>query len=228
MYVLVAGAGRIGAQITKILTEKKHDVVVMDMDPVVCERLYAETGALTICGSATNIDTLRKAGADKADAIICLMHREADNIACSLLSKSIGIPKILARLVDNAYEEAYRLAGVNIIIRTVDLLINQILMELENPEVRNVSTLRGGKAQIYAIRIPPESPVIDHSIAEITSMRDFPDESVFMGTFSDEANDFVITRGNTVLKSGDMVFLISKSEHIDGAARILTGHKQKR
>ena len=46
--------------------------------------------------------------------------------------------------------------------------------------------------------------------------------------YREEANDFVITRGNTVLMEGDMVFLISKSEFIDSAAGILTGHGKKR
>jgi trk system potassium uptake protein TrkA len=228
MYIIVAGAGRIGTQITKILVGKKHDVVVVDLDPSTCESIYSDIGAMTICGNATTLKTLKKAGAEKADAIICLMPKEADNISCALLSKSLGIPKILARLITPNYEEAYMLAGVNIIIRTVDLVINQMLMELENPEVRNVTTLRGGKAQIYAIRVPPKSTVIDRSVADITKMKDFPDQCVFMGIYRDEANDFVITKGNTVLVEGDMVFLISKSEFIDVAAGILTGHRKRR
>ena len=228
MYIIIAGAGRIGTQLTKILAGKKHDVVIVDKEPSTCETLYSDTGAMTICGNATTLPTLKKAGADKADAIICLMPREADNISCALLSKSLGIPKILARLLTPSYEEAYRLAGVNIIIRTVDLVINQMLMELENPEVRNITTLRGGKAQIYAIRVPAGSPVIERSVSDITRMKDFPDECVLMGTYRDEANDFVITRGNTVLNEGDMVFLISKAEFIDSAAGVLTGHGKRR
>jgi trk system potassium uptake protein TrkA len=228
MYIIVAGAGRIGTQITKILIGKKHDVVIVDMTPATCEMLYSETGAMTICGNATTLKTLKKAGAEKADAIICLMPREADNISCALLSKSLGIPKILARLITPNYEEAYRLAGVNIIIRTVDLVINQMLMELENPEVRNITTLRGGKAQIYAIRLPAGSPVIDRSVADITKMKDFPDDCVFLGTYRDEANDFVITKGNTMLMENDMVFLISRAEYIDRAAGILTGQRNRR
>ncbi len=228
MYIIIAGAGRISTQLTKILVNKKHDVVVIDVDPSTCEMLYSETGAMTICGNATTLKTLKKAGADKADAIICLIPREADNISCALLSKSLGIPKIIARLITQSYEEAYRLAGVNILIRTIDLVINQMLMELENPEVRKITTLRGGKAQIYAVQVPEGSPVIKRSVADITKMKDFPDECVLMGIYRDEVNDFLITRGNTILEEDDMVFLISKSEFIDSAASIMTGHRNKR
>ena len=126
MYIIIAGAGRVGSEITRILVAKNHNVVAIDRDEQVCESIYAETGAMTINGSATELRILRRAGAEKADAIICLMHHEADNIACALLAKSLGIPHIVARLIDDAYEQAYTLSGISIIVRSVDLLINQI------------------------------------------------------------------------------------------------------
>jgi trk system potassium uptake protein TrkA len=98
MYVIVAGAGVIGIQITQMLLANKHDVVAIDRDANVCEAVYAETGALTIHGNATDLDVLEKAGAKKADAVVCLMHLAADNIACALLAKSLGVPRIIARL----------------------------------------------------------------------------------------------------------------------------------
>ena len=84
MYIIIAGAGRVGSEITKIMVNNKHDVVVIDIDPEICNDIYSETGAMTINGNATTIRTLEKAGAEKADAILCLMHSEADNIACSI------------------------------------------------------------------------------------------------------------------------------------------------
>ena len=79
MYIIIAGVGVIGKQVTQVLVENKHDVVVIDRDSEVCEAVYTETGALTIQGNATEIHILQKAGATKADAIVCLMHQAADN-----------------------------------------------------------------------------------------------------------------------------------------------------
>jgi trk system potassium uptake protein TrkA len=224
MYIIIAGAGLLGREITKILLEHKHDVVVIDKNPEVCESLYAETGATVINGSATNIRTLERAGAEKADSIICLMHHASDNIATALLSKSFKIPQIVARLIDPLYEDAYRQAGVDIVIRVADLLINQILMEIERPKVRKVMTLTGGKAEVYALKVPEAAHVVGMPIREITRQKNFPDECVFMGVY-DEANDeFSITRGAHVLKEGDTVFLLSKSQFIKQAAEFLTKH----
>jgi trk system potassium uptake protein TrkA len=225
MYVLVAGAGMIGRQITRLLLANGHDVVVIEKDAGICESLYAETGVLTINGNATDIGMLEKAGALKADAILCLMGSSADNIACSLIAKSLGVPSIVARLKDPKYSEAYRLAGVTSIVRMADLLVNQIMMEVEQPKVKKIITLSGGSADVYAVRIPPDGRSIGMSIQEIAQKRNFPKECVFIGIYKEETGDFLIPRGGNVLGGGDMVFLVSKSQYITKATDFLTGPK---
>jgi trk system potassium uptake protein TrkA len=222
MYVIVAGAGIIGQEITKVLTENKHDVVVIDKDPDVCESIYAETGALTINGNATDIHILEKAGALKADVILCLMHQSADNIACALLARSLGIPRIVSRLRNPRYEEAYNLAGVTTIVRMADLLVNQIIMEIEQPKVKKIMTLGGGKAEIYAATIPEGAKVAGMTIKEVAQKKDFPNECLFVGLYKEEKGEFLIPRGSHVVDEGDMVFLLSKSKFIRKATDIIS------
>jgi len=227
MYVVVAGAGIIGHQITKMLVENKHDVVAIDRDQDVCESIYADTGALTIHGNATDINVLERAGADKADVILCLMRYASDNIACALVAKSLGIPRIIARLRNPRYEEAYKLAGITSIVRMADLLVSQIIMEVEQPKVRSIMTLGGGKAGIYAVKILPEAKTVGMKIKAIAQHKKFPSECVFMGIYREQDDDFRIPRGNHSLKEGDTVFLSSKSQDIKEATDFLadTGAK---
>ncbi len=225
MYVIVAGAGLIGRHITRMLAENKHDVVVIDRDADVCESVYAETGALTINGNATDIYVLEKAGAIKADVLICLLRHAADNIACALLAKGLGIPRIIARLRNPEYEQAYHLAGITTIVRMADLLVNQIMMEVEQPKVRKVMTLGGGKADVYALKIPENVRSVGMTIKEITDKKKFPKECVFMGIYKEEKGDFLIPRGSHVLEEGDTVFVISKSQYIKHAVDFLTKTK---
>ena len=221
MYVIIAGAGLIGHEVTTRLVANKHDVVVIDKEQDVCESIYAETGAVAIQGSATDINTLERAGADKTDAILCLMRLASDNIACALIAKSLGIPRIIARLRDPRYEQAYRLAGVNTIVRMADLLINQILMEIEQPKVKKVMTLSGGKAEIYAVRLPEKAKSVGMTVKDIAQSKDFPKDCVFMGIYK-EQGDFLIPRGNYTLQQLDTIFLVSTSQFIKQASDFLT------
>ena len=222
MYIIIAGAGLIGRETTRILANNKHDVVVIDIDRDVCETVHSETGAMTIHGSATSIRILEDAGAARAEVVICVMHNDADNIACALLAKTLGVPRIIARLRNPRYEQAYKLAGVTIIVRMADLLLNQIIMEVEQPRVRRIMLVGSGKAGIYAVGIPPKARSIGMAIREITAEKKFPEECVFMGIYRKEKDQFLIPRGNHVIQPEDTVFLVSRSQFIKQAADFLT------
>jgi len=222
MYIIIAGAGLIGRETTGILTNNKHDVVVIDIDRDVCETVHAETGAMTIHGSATSIRILEDAGAKRADVVICVMHSDADNIACALLAQTLGVPRIIARLRNPRYEQAYKLAGVTTIVRMADLLLNQIIMEVEQPRVRRIMLVGSGKAAVYAVGIPEKARSVGMAIREITAEKKFPEECVFMGIFRKEKDQFLIPRGNYVIQPEDTVFLVSRSQFIKQAADFLT------
>jgi len=225
MFVIVAGAGVIGSQITRMLVENKHDVVVIDVNRDVCESVHAQTGAMTIHASATDIQALEDAGALKADVALCLMRSDADNIACALLSRSLGVPSVIARLRNPRYEQAYKSAGVTTIVRVADLLLNQIMMEIEQPKVRKIMTLGGGKAEIYALNMPPKARGIGMSIREIAHEKRFPEQCVFLGIYRESQDDFFIPRGDHTFQEGDTVFLVSNSQDIKQATDFLTAAK---
>lgn len=225
MYIIVAGAGTIGQEIIKLLVDHKHNVVVIDLDESVCKTVHAETGALAICGNATDLTILDKAGAKNADILLCLTRLDSDNIACALLGRSMGIPRLIARLHNPHYEESYRLAGVTTIVRVADLLINRIMTKIEQPRVQSIMTLGKGKAEVFAIRIPPDAKSIGIKIKEITQNRKFPGECVFIGIYKEKTEEFLIPRGDHEISQDDMIFLIARKEYIQTAADILTQKK---
>lgn len=221
MFIIVAGADLMGKEVTKILVKSNHDVVVIDKNRDTCESVYAETGAMTIHGNATDIHVLREAGAAKTEVIICLMQ-DADNLACALLSRSLGIPRIIARLRDPHYEQAYQQAGVTTTVNAAGLLLDQIMMEIEQPRIKRIMTLGGGKAGIYMVRIPEKARSVGMKIMEITGLPIFPKECVFMGIYHEDDGSFLIPRGDYAIKEDDTIFLISKPHYIEQATDVLT------
>ena len=223
MRIIVAGAGVTGYLLLKMLVAKKHDVVVIDVDREVCEEVYAETGAMTIHGSATDIRTLEKAGTQNSDVVLCLVRHDSDNIAISILAKSLGVRSIIALLRKPEYEPAYKSAGVTTIISLTDLLLHQLIMEIEQPNVKSIMPLGGGKAEIYAVEIPPEAKSVGMTVREITEQGGFPEECVFVGIYHKDSDVFCIPRGDHDLKEWDTVFLVSNSLYIKPATDFLTG-----
>jgi trk system potassium uptake protein TrkA len=222
MRVIVAGAGAIGYHIIKILVGNKHDVVAIDKDRETCEVLYAETGVVVLHGSATDIRTLEKAGAGEADVMACLMRNDADNIAAAILAKSLGVSSTIGLLRKPEYEQAYRSAGITHVISTTELLSHQIIMEIEQPAVKKLTTLGGGRAEVYAVQIPPNAVAVGMAIREITQQKTFPEACVFVGIYHEDKDQFSIPRGDHKLHKWDTVFLVTNSQNIRKAAEFLT------
>lgn len=227
MYIIVAGAGVIGRQITKSLVKNHHDVVVIDINESKCERIYTDTGALSIHGDATDISILEKAGCRKATKLVTVMRQDSDNISCALLARSLGMTKIIGRLHIPAYRNAYKIAGITSIISVSDILLNSFMMKIEEPEVRKIVQIGKRKASLFSVKVPENSICLHRNIQEITSEKSFPKESVIAGIYRSKDDEFIATRGDTQPEEGDSVFFVTTSENITAVSKAFTRKKKR-
>lgn len=222
MYIIVAGGGLVGGGLIHSLLDNKHDVVLIEQNRELCDKMYAETGVVAICASATSIEALNEAGVRKADVVVAATGSDADNLACAILAKSFNVQRVIVRMRDPAYKNAYVVAGADSIVRVTDLMVNQMMMDIENPQVRRITTIGGGKADIFMVKVPDGAKVAGQSVKDIVGHRRFPSECVFIAVYNQQTEEFSIPRGQQVLKEGNELFLISAAENIKAAVDFLT------
>ena len=227
MYIIIGGAGMVGGELASRLLINKHDVVVIDQDKQKCDRIYADTGIIAIHGCVSQMDILEEAGIRKADVIVAATVNDADNLACAILARSLEVPRVIVRLRNPTYENAYRLAGVETIVRVTDLMVNQLVMEIENPEVKRITSICEGKADIFKVIIPQDAKVTGQTVREITKHRQFPSECVFMTVYNPETKEFRIPRGDRMLNPGDEVVLVAATENTRAAVDFLTSTNKR-
>ncbi|MFO7899669.1 MAG: TrkA family potassium uptake protein [Planctomycetota bacterium] len=226
MYIVIAGGGAVGQSLTRILVAQRHDVVVVEKDRAVCETLSARTGALVRLGNATDIEVLEEAGMDHAEIAVAVMPSDADNLAFAVLARHFGVPRIMARMRDPKYEAAYESAGVTKVLHIVELFVNQLALEIEQPQLRQVASLGGGKASITIAVVPEKSVVHGKTIAEIAQDEAFPKACVIAGIYREESEEFIIPRGMREIRSGDKLFLAADTNNISRAANYLQKTKR--
>lgn len=222
MYIVIVGAGMVGGDLARRLLEGKHDVVVIDIDENVCHQIYAETGVLAIQGSGSEIEVLKEAGADKADIVVAATGSDANNLLVAILAKSLEVPSVIVRMRSPKYENAYRVAGVSAIVRVTDLMINQMLMEIEHPTVRRVTTIGSGKANIFMVLVPKDAKVVGRTVESIAQSREFPPDCSFVAVYNQHTEEFAIPRGSQVISEDDELFVISKPEDIKKVVEFIT------
>jgi trk system potassium uptake protein TrkA len=223
MYIVIGGIGLVGSELTRKLIENKHDVVVIDADARVCDKVYAKLGVIAINGNIARIETLIEANIEKADCVVASTGSDTDNLACAILAKSFGVPQVIARMRNPSYEKAYELVGVTSVVRVTDLMVNQMIVEIEKPKVRRVLTVGGGKAAIYSLVVPRGARVAGRTVEAIARDSAFPPDSVFIAVFDREKDEVSIPRGRQVINEGDELLMISPAEQIKNVTDFLFG-----
>lgn len=126
---------------------------------------------------------------------------------------------------DPEYEAAYRQAGATTIAGIVDLMVEDFVLDIEQPEVRKVYSLSGGKAEISILTIPEDSVVIGQTVAQVSQAEEFPAQVLIAGLFDQAEDRLLIPRGNTCIGSKAQVFLVGPAPRITKAADYLTATK---
>lgn len=220
MYIVIAGGGIVGRGIIKALS-KEHDVVVIDPVYENCEKISASYGVIVLHGDATNINTLREAGIEKADYALGVMSDDSKNLLFTILSKNFGVKNIFVRMRDPEYKDAYDLAGASNIGHSVDMIVNKFVLDIVKPDIRRVASLGGGRAEVSIIALQKPAKAVGMKIMDLVNLKGFPSDVVIAGMYHEASGRFVVMRGNDVLESDTQLFLVGSAKAIESAYKIL-------
>ena len=99
MYVVIASAGRTGAQLANLLLSQDHEVRVIDNRKEVLSRIHKELPTeIVIEGDPLSPDVLEQAGIREADALAACMTGDECNLAlCYFVREHYGTPRTIAK-----------------------------------------------------------------------------------------------------------------------------------
>ncbi len=133
MYVIIIGCGYFGASLALKLADEGHDVVVVDKDKSAFSKLGMAFNGLTIVGVGIDEDILKKAGIEKADAVIAATRDDNTNIMIAEIAKTIyKIPKVMARVYLQSKIGTYKDFNVDFVCPTtigVEEMYNMIFSD---------------------------------------------------------------------------------------------------
>lgn len=116
MYVIIVGCGRVGSGLAKILASEGHDVVVIDRSQASLNRLGKTFNGITLVGNGFDIELLKTAAIEKAEAFCAVTNLDNTNLVAAQVAKKIfHVPKVIARVYDLSRAEVYRALGLDII-----------------------------------------------------------------------------------------------------------------
>ena len=125
------GCGRVGSQVAKNLDAEGWDVAAIDENEEVLNRLGETWSGGFIVGHAMDIDVLRQAGIEEADAVVIATNGDNTNlVVAQVAQRQFEVPFVIVRILDPARAELYSGLGLQIICPTkpaTETLTNRVL-----------------------------------------------------------------------------------------------------
>jgi trk/ktr system potassium uptake protein len=201
MYIVIAGAGRLGLVLAKKLQEDDHQVGIIDKNESLCNRLASELkGTIIIAGDATYPDVLRQARIEKANVCVSATSADEDNIIISNLAKELfGVKRAVARVNDPKHVPLYKYMEVDNPVDSTSIIARIVEEEASFTDVMSLLSIKKGRLSIVRVDIPEDAPVANKSLKEVI----LPKNSVLVSIL--RGPDIIIPYGSTVILPGDEV-----------------------
>jgi len=221
MRIVLSGAGAVGKHLAADLTERGHEVTLIEQNPTTLEEAkeWAPTAAFLL-GDACEPWVLEKADLRTADVVVAVTGDDEDNLVTSLLAKQeYGVPRVLARVnhPDNEwlFTEQW---GVDAAVSPPHILTAMVEEEVTVGDLVRLLPLEHGRISIVEVTIPDDSPTSGRPLYELR----LPPDSAIVAILREE--HVVIPQPETVIAGGDEVLALSVPEAEDALrAAIING-----
>ena len=186
-----------------------------------------------ILGDALDDDHLVEAGIERADAIICSLGNDRDNLFVTISARNLAEElnpglKIITRGENPESEEKFIKAGATSVLYTNVLSGMRMAAEAIRPEVTTFLDLMmreeegNHSRRVEEISIPENSPLIGQTLANI-SLRKHTD-ALIIAVYDEKSEDYVFNPGpDYELDSRTKLILLTRLEDIETIDKMTRG-----
>jgi trk system potassium uptake protein TrkA len=213
MKVIVMGCGRIGSQVSQLLSDQGHEVTVIDHDSNSDGRLGPSFKGSIIKGLGFDRNILMQAGIENVEAFVAASQSDNANIVAARIARNIfHVPRVVARLYDPRRAEIYQRLGLTTISST-NWGAERIFQVLTHSNIDVWNTFGSGEVALVHVEVPPQI-----SGRNVMHMNVPGEVMVVSITRNDHA--FIPVTG-TEFHEGDLVHLVVLSSAMDRLEELL-------
>ena len=197
MYIVIAGAGRVGGELATSMAAEGHDVVVIDRSQATLDLLGKGFNGLTLLGEAYDVDTLAGARVAQASVFCAMTDDDNTNLMAAEVAKVVyGVPRVIARLQDPAREKSYEALGIPH-VSTTQIIASVVMEKVLSPDFQPYVSLGGGPVEVIQFVLSDAAGGV--SVAEVEVDGEFRVAAVVRG------RDTFVPSPTTGLRRGDVI-----------------------
>jgi trk system potassium uptake protein TrkA len=216
--IVIVGGSSIGYQVARLLEERDMTPRLFESNPERARELAEQLPKTTVMEhDATDLEFLKREHVADADIMVTTLDSDEKTLMASLIGKRVGVERTIAVVDAAQYVDVFEAVGIDVAVNPREVTAEEITRFTRTRRAENVAILESGTAEVIELEIDGESVFAGRSIGD--SARDLP-EGVVIGAIS-RNGDFVIPRGDTVVKPNDHVVVFAREEIVDEVLDLL-------
>lgn len=216
--ILLAGGYQKALSLGESLIQKGFHVTVINSDREDCERLAEIEDMEVIWGDASKEFILREAAVAKQDIVIAMCPRDEDNfVICQICKKQYKVSKVVALVSDPKKTSFFYQMGIDRVVCAMNAITNIIEEQALMEKMTTMIPLTNGKIHIL------EVPILENALARGKELKELAlPREVIIGCIV-RGEQSIIPSGDSRLRAGDIIILITTGEEQEKAVQILSG-----
>lgn len=217
--VFIVGGGTVGTNVAKIL---EADFRVSHVKLIERNREVAEIAAdqlmrsTVLYGDGMDIDILREANIESADAFISVTDDDKVNLLASARAKTLGAKVSIALLNDTTLYDLGLPLDIDILVDPRAATVSSILQHLRRGRIHAVYIVGDNEAEVIEAQVIETSSIEGKMIKDI----DFPEGS-HVGIIRKAGKEAEVARGDTRLDAGDWITVFALKEDVAKIEQLL-------
>ena len=220
--VMIVGGGKICHYLTQQLLKMDISVKIIERNPERCRELCESLPEATvICGNGSDQELLASEGLHSTDSFVALTGLDEENMVISVCASAAGVRKVIAKVNNVSLADVLGKLGLDTVISPKMITANNIVRYARAMQPHGDSTLEAlykfadGRAEAIDFRVSGESDLIGKPLKE------FKFKPQILIACIVRRGTAIIADGNTEIRKGDDVIVISGRESLHTIEEIL-------
>jgi trk system potassium uptake protein TrkA len=210
LKVLIMGAGKLGYDLTKILSQEDLNIVVVDKDVAALRPISDSFDVMTIQGNGASVGILQELGIRSFDIILAVTENDELNMISCMVAKKLGVLKTAARVRNPEYNInipslfSYSNLGIDLFINPEFLAAQEMFRLVEMPLATEIEYFADGKLCMIGIKIDESLAIAGKKICQLNLAQ-------YTIVAVNHKGKIIIPDGETSLFAGDKIYVFGKA-----------------
>jgi trk system potassium uptake protein len=203
VYVIIAGAGKVGWNLARELIAKDHEVTLLEHDRGRYLTVEEELEHVVSYGDATELWVLERAGIQRADLVIAVTGDDEDNILiCQVANEKYRCERIVARVNNPRNLQHFKLLGIQPAVSATDLILRLIEHEVPQYGLVHLLDLAEDRLEIIELQVADGSAAAGQRVGDVA----LPEGSLIISILRDGGG--FVPKPDTTIEAGDEVLVV--------------------